>query len=427
MAPEAPDAEPRPAPAAPASRARGAARLATEATTGLVDLVEAMHARIQRLPGLPPPTHPDRTSGLTGLVYRSIRGVTRLVGGSVDSLLGALAPLLAPALASADDLPEREALLAALNGVLGDYLARTSNPLATPMTWRREGRALPDEAPALAAAVADAGPRLLVMIHGLCMNDRQWPGAGVDYARSLADELGFTPVHLRYNTGLHVSENGRALAEALERLVDAWPRPLARVALLCHSMGGLLARSAVHQGRQAGHRWVPQLTDLVCLGTPHHGAPLERAGNVFDRVLGAAPYAAPLARLGRLRSAGITDLRHGNLLEEDWSGHDRFDGGPDRRHHLPLPDQVNCAAVAAVLGDEPGALKGRLLGDGLVPLDSALGRHRDPARCLSFPDDRQWVAHGLHHFDLLHHPEVLARLRDWLGGAAPAGRRPVDH
>ena len=150
------------------------------------------------------------------------------------------------------------------------------------------------------------------------------------------------------------------------------------------------------------------------LGTPHHGAPLERAGNWLDLILGATPYAAPLARLGKVRSAGITDLRHGNLVDADWAERDRFARGGAFRLHVPLLDGVRCFAVAASTGQRSGDLKDRLLGDGLVPLDSALGRHAQPARNLAFAPDRQWIGHGMNHLDLLNHPEVSARLSRWL-------------
>jgi hypothetical protein len=156
------------------------------------------------------------------------------------------------------------------------------------------------------------------------------------------------------------------------------------------------------------------VTDLVCMGTPHHGAPLERAGNGVDLMLSATPYAAPFARLGKLRSAGITDLRHGNLLDEDWVGRDRFARGSDRRQPVPLPDGVRCFAVAASIGEAAGDLKDRLLGDGLVPLDSALGRHKQAARTLAFAEDRQWIGYGMNHLDLLSRSEVFAQLKQWL-------------
>jgi hypothetical protein len=395
---------------------RGAARLATDATAGLTDLVEAMHARIARLPGLPAPKIEGRTRGITGLVYKSIRGVTHVVGGSVDSLLG----LLAPALGPDDPLPGRETLLAALNGVLGDHLEATRNPLATPMALRRDGRPLQLDSAALAAALPDAGPHVLLMIHGLCMNDLQWTRAGHNHGTTLGRALGLTPLYLHYNSGLHVSINGRALAQRLEHLVNQWPQPLDRLVLLGHSMGGLVARSALHHAAQARHRWPAKVTDIVFLGTPHHGAPLERGGNWIDIVLGATPYAAPLARLGKVRSAGITDLRHGNLLDEDWAGHDRFARPADHRQPVPLPDGVRCFAVAATLGRPGSDLKGRLLGDGLVPLDSALGRHADPLRRLDFAPQRRWIGNGISHLDLLCHPDVAAQLLRWLAPAVAA-------
>jgi len=388
----------------------GAVRLATAATTGLVDLVEAMHERFSRVLGLSLTRRDGRTSGITGLVYQTIRGVTRVTGGSIDALLS----LLAPALGEGQTGAERDAIVAVLNGVLGDYLAASSNPLATPMAFRRDGCPLVLEKSALSAALPEAGAGVLVLLHGLCTNDRQWSRDGHDHGAALARDLGFTPVYLHYNSGLHISVNGHLLADRLELLLSQWPHPVERLALLGHSMGGLLARSALHYGTQGDHIWPEKMTDIVFLGTPHHGAPLERAGHWIDIVLGATPYAAPFARLAKVRSAGITDLRHGNLLDEDWSGRDRFAHGDDRPKHLPLPPTVRSYAVAGSTGQQNGDLKGLFLGDGLVPLDSALGRHSDPNRTLTFPEDRQWVAYGVNHLELLSSAAVYSHLRQWL-------------
>ncbi len=378
---------------------RGAARLAADATAGLTDLVEAMHERIARLPGTGTALD-GRTGGITGLVYQSIRGVTKVVSGSVDALLALIAPALAADAPAAPPRREREAVVAALNGVLGDHLAASANPLAITMALRSEGRALVLERDALATRLPDARPTLVVLLHGLCMNDLQWQRNGHDHGVMLAQALGATPVCLHYNTGLPIAENGRLFAGLMAQLLAAWPVPLQRVVLLAHSMGGLVARSALQQAVAAGQSWPAQVADLVFLGTPHHGAPLERAGHGVDLLLGAAPYAAPLARLGRVRSAGITDLRHGL-------------SGP---HHgpLPLPAGPRCWAVAASLGEGHGALKGRLLGDGLVPVDSALGRHRDPAHTLAFASDRLCTVHTTGHLELLDSPVVATQLRQWL-------------
>lgn len=404
-------------PSSPTSDLRAVARLATDATTGLTDLVEAMHERIARLPGVSAPQDgrgPGRTSGITGLVYRTVRGVTRLAGGSIDALLGLLSPALIEDGAQAAPRPQREAIVAALNGVLGDYLVASGNPLAIPMAVRHAGRALPLERAALAQALPQAGGKLVLLLHGLCMNDWLWQRAGHDHGQALARDLGYTPLYLHYNSGQHVSLNGRALAQLLERLLAQWPQPVQRVVLLCHSMGGLVARSALHYGAQAGMAWPARVDDLVFLGTPHHGAPLERAGHWINNVLGATLYAAPFARLGRLRSAGITDLRYGNVLDEDWVGRARFAAGVDRRQPLPLPSGPRCYALAASTGESADDWSARLLGDGLVPLDSALGRHADAARSLAFVPERTWVGYGLNHLELLNAPPVYAQLRAWL-------------
>ena len=179
-------------------------------------------------------------------------------------------------------------------------------------------------------------------------------------------------------------------------------------------MGGLVARSACRHAEETGQAWREKLEKLVFLGTPHHGAPLERIGNWVDVVLGKTPYAAALGKFGKIRSAGVTDLRYGNLLDEDWQGRDRFAREPDPRRPVPLPKGVACYAIAATTAASPGALKDRLLGDGLVPVASALGHHKDSARALKFAPDRQWVATETGHLDLLSRRDVYERVAGWL-------------
>lgn len=377
-----------------ASDLQAAGRLATQATLGLTDLVENLHHTILRTPGPLGPLTKGPSPGLTGLVYRSIRGVTRLVGGGIDVLLGQL-----PALLGSDDrqpTPQRDAVVAALNGVLGDHLQASGNPLALTMQLCHQGRPLD-----LARALPDARPRVLLQIHGLCMSPRQWARRGTDAGAELAAAAGCTPLHLHYNSGLPIAENGRLLSLQLQALQRDWPVPLEDLIIVAHSMGGLVARSACQQAAEHGERWLQHLRKIVFLGTPHRGAPLERGGHAIDRLLGASPYTAAFARLGQVRSAGITDLRHGEPL----AAH----GGP-----LPLPAGVDCYAVAGSLGPAAGGLKETLLGDGLVPLASALGQHRLAARRLVFAPEHQFVVRGIGHLELMDDPVVFEQLRRWL-------------
>jgi pimeloyl-ACP methyl ester carboxylesterase len=390
---------------------RGATRLAIDAVAGITGLVEGIHGNIARQPTrLGGPLIGGAVNGVTGLVYSSIRGVTRAVGGSLDLALRALSP----ALREMQSLPARERLVAVLNGVLGDYLAATGNPLAISMSMRCDGKRLETQREALATALPNAGPKLLLLVHGLCMDDLQWTREGHDHGSALARDLGYTAVYLRYNTGLHISSNGRAFAELLEALVAAWPVPLEELAIVGHSMGGLVSRSAHHHATTSGHAWPRMLRAMVLLGTPHHGAPLERGGHWIHTVIGKTPYIEPLTRLARIRSAGITDLRHGSVHDADWNGRDRFAHGKDLRQPLPLPQGVRCCAIAATLGGADAPLRERLPGDGLVPVSSALGQHRDPRFTLAFPEAQRCIVSDTSHFDLLSRPEVYERIRNWL-------------
>lgn len=384
-----------------ASDLRAAAQLLTQATRSVTTIVEGVHRSVLDTVGLPGGPQPGQTRGITGLVYRSVHGVTHWVGAGVDAVLRQLQPLLDPALPEAPGSHQREAVLAALNGVIGDRLAASGNPLATPMALWHTGQALDLSMP---LRLPDARPQVLLMLHGLCRNDLQWDtehqGQPVNHGDTLAHALDHTPLYLRYNTGLPIMQNGQLLALQLEQLCQHWPVPLDAFSVLAHSMGGLVMRAAVHHAQAAGLQWPGKLRHIVFLGTPHLGAPLERAGHGVDLLLGSTPYTAPLARLGRLRSAGITDLRHG--LD------------------IPLPSGVACLAVAATMATRRSLLADRLIGDGLVPLRSALGQHDAPARCLQFGPENQLLVYRTNHMELLSDPAVGRLVLDWL--SAQPGR-----
>ncbi len=386
---------------------RGAAQLTTEAIVGITNMVESLHATIAGKSGLRASPDQVRLQGIPGFVYRNIRGVTKLTGGGIDLLLGQSRRLRDQEMST----PGRETGLAILNGTFGDYLAAKHNPLAIPMQFRRNGRPVPDEK--LAGLIAASGGRILILIHGSCMGDRHWQRRGHDHGAALAGDLGLTPLYVNYNSGLHISENGILLANLLEKLNAYAPLPLV-LSIVGYSMGGLVARSACYYGQIAGHRWIKPLQKLVFLGTPHHGALLERGGNLVDKILGANAYSAPFSRLGKIRSSGITDMRYGNVTDRDWKGRDRFAVSGDERFPVPLPAGVDCYAIAASTAKEPHNVGDKLVGDGLVTVNSALGRHRKRELTLQFAQDRQWIGRGLNHLDLLNHPEVYETLRSWM-------------
>ncbi|MBF0468666.1 MAG: hypothetical protein HQK61_07250 [Desulfamplus sp.] len=392
---------------------RGMGRLAVEATNGITDIVEDMHYTVSTIAGLLGKSDQNRTKGITGLVYRNIRAVSGLVGDGMDAALGHLESLIGTDRGKKPD-PGREAVLAALNGVLGDHLAASENPLAINMQLRRNGKPVAVDQDSFSVEMIKYSGKIALMMHGLCMNDLEWNRHGHDHGEALARDLGYLPVYLNYNTGLHVSENGRLFSQLMETFTRQLPQPI-EIAIIAHSMGGLVCRSGIHYGKLAGHTWINHLRKIVFLGTPHHGAPLAKGGNWIDILLEINPYSAPFARLGKIRSSGLTDLRCGNLIDEDWDGQERFCVSGDNRTPVPLPDGVQCYTIGTTIGDEDACRLGEsIVGDGLVTLNSALGYHDNPDMNLCFPVKHQWVGRKINHMDLLNHPEVYQTIKQWL-------------
>jgi pimeloyl-ACP methyl ester carboxylesterase len=390
----------------------GIGRLTIDAIAGVTDIAEGLHHAILNMGGvLDGPSNatdaneltPPRTRGITGLVYSSIRRINGLVGLGLDALIRRLTFSIGEQQSSAG----RDAIVSALNGVLGDHLQKKQNPLAITMSLRRGGKPL--AADELAEFMRQANGRVAVYVHGLCMNDVQWLRRGHNHGEALAADLGITPIYLRYNTGLHISENGRQLASLLQALVSQSPCP-AELYLVAHSMGGLVSRSACYYAELSGQRWTEQLRKMIFLGTPHHGALLERGGNWIDVILDSNPFSAPFSRLGKIRSCGITDLRYGNIIDEDWNSRDRFDMAGDQRRPQQLPQNVSCYAIAASTIGDTENFSDDLLGDGLVAVDSALGEHKNPQCDLGLAAGNYWVGRGLNHMDLLNDPEVYRTL-----------------
>ena len=394
---------------------RGIVKLAAQATSGVTRIVEGVHRSVWRTMGFPGGKAPGKTHGISGLVYKTVHGITGLTGKSADTMMAGLQQLFQSAESETPGTPRREAILAILNGVMGDRLVEDNSPFAIPMSLRYREQALSRQSP---PPQADVSSKVLLLIHGLCMDDLQQYGRrknhAAEYGDALALQLDYSPVYLRYNSGLHISLNGRELSAQLEQLLTLWPRPIEELSVIAHSMGGLVIRSALHYARQEGLHWPERIGNIVFLGTPHHGAPLERAGNWLDIILGATPYTKPFTSLAQLRSAGITDLRYGNVLDEDWHGHDRFHLKPDTRQLAPLPDTVACHTVAATLAEKRGALADHLVGDGVVPLRSALGQHKEAQRDLAFAESSQLIAYRTNHMDLLNSTEVFDQIVQWL-------------
>jgi pimeloyl-ACP methyl ester carboxylesterase len=307
------------------------------------------------------------------------------------------------------------AVISALNGAFGDTLVRRRNALALDMTVRRKGSDVEITRSALSSAYPHAKARLAVFVHGLCETDEAWNGfpgrAGArhaPYGHRLEIELGYTPIYLRYNTGRHISENGRDLAELLESLVAEWPTDVHELVLIGHSMGGLVSRSACHYG--ADSACVAKVHHVFTLGTPHRGAPLEQAANAASAALARLPETRPIAKALNLRSSGIKDLRYGYLVDECWMDQDCDAYLRNTSREVPFLATARHYFICATLTREASAPVGRIIGDLLVLRPSAWAQEPDAQR-LRFPIEHYYHLGKANHFDLLNHPAIFDQMR----------------
>jgi pimeloyl-ACP methyl ester carboxylesterase len=346
--------------------------------------------------GLPRMLH----DAISGGVYAGLRAAAGLAGRAAGTAVAGRGRSLSVT-------PKGAAALAVLTGLRGDALEAEGNDLAEPMCIRVGGR------PVAPADFPDAGPRVVVFLHGLFETEYAWGRRS--YGKRLRRDLGATPVYVRYNTGRRISENGRSLAELLDELVADWPVEVEQIALVGHSMGGLVARSACCTGGD----WTRLVRHTVSLGTPHTGAPLESAVHYAAAALGVVGETRPFAGFLRRRSGGIRDLRSGSLVDEDWRGRDPEALRAAACQEVPLLEGAAHHFVAATITRTAEHPVARLVGDWLVLQPSASGRSR--SRVIGFDEADGMHVGGTHHLALLNHPAVYEQLREWLGRAPRSG------
>ena len=400
---------------------QAAGRVVGDALAGAVGVVRDTHQAIA-----------DRAFAAWGPAARPIHAVHGAISGGVYAIVHgahALLPRLIGAAVGYGWRPEQAPLsghragrltLAVVNGLWGDTISGRHPELATPMAIRSRDEDVPPTAEALRAAFPAATERIAVFVHGLCETEEYWSLAarrhhgteGTTLGSRLRRDLAYTPVYLRYNSGLHVSDNGLGLSALLDELVAHWPVAVERITLVGHSMGGLVIRSAGRQGVAAGHRWVPAARHVVFLGTPHLGAPLARGVHATAWLLARFPESRPVARLLGQRSAGVQDLDYGSLVEEDWRDVDPDALPIDSCTDVPFLPHANHYFIGATLARQHDGALAAAVGDLFVPYRSAAGS--GDRRRLPFGADNGRHLGGLHHFDLLNHPQVHDQLCAWL-------------
>lgn len=377
----------------------------------------------------------DRVFTLTGTKRTPIRAthdaISRLSYGSVSLGLQAAGKLGSAAVglgssATARSRPLSETPAGSIGAAIvtgwgGDRLAADNSPLAPQMGLRKDERPVEVTPSGLGDAYPAAAPRIALFIHGLMESEHVWwlgtrradGSRAANYGERLHVDLGYTPIYVRYNSGLHVSENGRELARLIERTIENWPTEVGEVMIFGHSMGGLIARSANHYAEREGASYPALVRHVICSGSPHHGSPLELFANWGSKALGLVGETDGFRGMVDSRSAGIRDMRYGNITDEDWQGHDPDELWRDRRRRTPMLASASHYFIGASLTKNPKHPISRIFGDILVTSPSAWAEnlHNSGAR---FDIDRSINIGGTTHFHLTSHPAIYQQVRRWL-------------
>lgn len=305
-----------------------------------------------------------------------------------------------------------------LNGIVGDRLHDTFSGLSRSMQWYKEEAPLALTSDNIGVHYPKASPKVCILVHGLINDETAWNFAGQpseNYGSRLQDDFGYTPFYVRYNTGLHISQNGQLLSQLIQQLMDIYPVAVEDITIIAHSMGGLVVRSACHYAPQQGADWTEKIRKIFFLGTPHLGAPLEKFGNVVTYLLKKIPlFSTKLTGdIINLRSAGIKDLRYGYLTDEDWQNHHPDELLTNRKTVVPLLEHVSYFVITGTLTGNKDSLASRWFGDALVRKDSATGKACDEHHLPFVPEHHREFT-GLVHHKLVHAPEVYAQIRGWM-------------
>jgi pimeloyl-ACP methyl ester carboxylesterase len=402
----------------------GLAQLATTGVVEITDIVEAIHREVIMRPiGRFNDKHLNNWQrGITGRIYGTIRHIMLMVGNNLASVLQLYKNFIVQK-TDHKPLPDSiKKLVNVLNGVMGDHLVNNQNALAIPMMlYTKDGT---PQSEVLSG-------RVVILCHGLCMSHLSWQAQeeGSMGAAILLKQPDTTVLYLDYNTGRRISRSGRKFSQLLQDLVDNNPN-ISQIDLVGHSMGGLVSRSALFYGEQERLDWMRRVGNLITLGSPHHGAVLERIGNHVQEIIGKLPFAGSLAKLGDVRSAGIIDLRHGSIRDADWKALEGRSVLPrDFRHPARLPSGIKTYFVASALLETHYESKVTdLLGDSLVSVASALGED-DAEHALFVPDGHKAVFYGVNHMNLIHSRRVREQVVEWLldNGRSDYAGRPRIH
>jgi triacylglycerol lipase len=310
--------------------------------------------------------------------------------------------------------------VSAINGAVGDKLHNT--PFGIEMNFYHQNKLVKLDKESLKQYFQqkndnlEVSNKICVLIHGLTHNETAWefPDKS-DYGSLLERDFQYCPFYLRYNSGLHISENGKLLAALLEKLYQNYPVEIQNICIIAHSMGGLLTHSACYYAQENQFEWVKNLKHIFLLATPHLGSFLEKFANLTTSILEKVPnwQTRLVGKAINLRSAGIKDLRFGYLKDEDWKDQPTDQFMKNNKNVIQKLSDVSYHVISGRLTQDEKHWVSQLFGDILVNTESATARSNN-IDDFNFLPEHHYEFAKTNHFKLSAMPEVYEKIKSWI-------------
>ncbi len=268
-------------------------------------------------------------------------------------------------------------IAAILNGLNGDILEENNDPLAIKMHFRYRNKDISVDKLVDYYDFNQFDGRVCILIHGLMGDEYMWKKIKANDENKIGDWLEKNEnqhvLYLRYNTGLHISENGRALSNLFEEFMNQYGNKIKQLVLIGHSMGGLLIRSAGYYADIQRQNWLERLKTIFLIGVPNKGSYLAQigffVGHIFRKIdISHDDY---IAKFMDVRSNGIKDLSFAYLTDDDWLNKNSGDLENYTVSKVRPISGVKYYLIGGILGKKNNILSS-YFGDGLVGSTSAL-------------------------------------------------------
>lgn len=259
---------------------------------------------------------------------------------------------------------------------------------------------------------------ITVYVPGLFTDESLWKNQRIKInermvlSRGLSDYIeqwGTYSAYVRFNHGMHISENGRMLLELFRELQRNLPNT--KINIVSYSIGCLITRSMLYQAKISEQGRIPNLGKIVHIAAPDMGSYLEKLGFWLGFLMEKTPITAVkvIGIIGNFRSDAIKDLSHGIIRKQDWAASSPFfRSGKDYYFgELDETDFYQAFAIFA-LPNEPHL---SWLGDGIVETKSLRYLSSKLTYSLINPERRILEVHGANHFTLLNSGKLFKWLR----------------